>query len=150
MRMSDVIPAIVMLALSAVAVLGTWSLGYWTDSQPGPAFIPTWLGVAGVALAIVGFIEAHRRGPSEVSVWPDRWALARVALTYVSLVALVLLAPVLGMVASAVLFMTFLLLVVLRRPIVPSLLTVALTAGLIYAVFVWWLGVHLPTGVVGI
>jgi hypothetical protein len=34
--------------------------------------------------------------------------------------------------------------------LLPSLVTVALTTGLIYAIFVLWLRVPLPTGVLGI
>jgi putative tricarboxylic transport membrane protein len=51
--------------------------------------------------------------------------------------------------ATAALFMAFLLVVVQRRRLLPSLVTTAITAGLIWAVFVRWLGVRLPTGLAG-
>jgi hypothetical protein len=45
--------------------------------------------------------------------------------------------------------MVFLLVVVQRRPVGPSLVTTAITVGLVYLVFTRWLGVRLPTGVTG-
>ena len=75
--------------------------------------------------------------------------LRRVALAFAALVAFAVLSPVLGMMSSAALFMVFLLIVVQRRGIAPSLATTAITTGLIYAVFVRWLGVRLPTGLTG-
>ena len=53
------------------------------------------------------------------------------------------------MMSSAALFMAFLLIVVQRRRLLPSLATTAITTGLIYVVFVRWLGVRLPTGLTG-
>jgi hypothetical protein len=59
--------------------------------------------------------------------------------------ALAVAAPVIGMVAAVALLMAFLLLVVLRQPLVPSLVTTAIVAIGIEAIFVRWLGVPLPT-----
>jgi hypothetical protein len=49
------------------------------------------------------------------------------------------------MVPAVALLMAFLLLVVLRQPLVPSLVTTAIVAIGIEAIFVRWLGVPLPT-----
>jgi hypothetical protein len=128
---------------------GTRHLGYWTETAPGPAFLPTWLAAAGTLLFALHLVEVRRMGPRLDQPWPDRSALARVALTFGGLAAVPMLAPVLGLLVNAVLFMAFLLLVVLRRPLWPSLATAAITAGLIQTVFVWWLRVPLPTGAFG-
>jgi hypothetical protein len=150
MRIRELIPAVFILALSAVMFFGTRKLGYWTETAPGPAFLPTWLAAAGALLFVLHLAEARREGPRLDHRWPDTSALTRVALTFGGLTAVPILAPVLGLLPSAVLFMAFLLLAVLRRPFWPSLATVAVTAGLIQAVFVWWLRVPLPTGAIGL
>ena len=63
-------------------------------------------------------------------------------------------AAVLGFVTyilgAAVLFMLFLLLLVLRRPLAPSLLTTAITGALVYGIFSAWLGIAFPKGIFGI
>jgi hypothetical protein len=150
MRLRELIPALFILALSAVMFFGTRHLGYWTETAPGPAFLPTWLATAGALLFALSLAEARREGAHLDHGWPDRFALTRVALTFGGLIATPILAPLLGLLVSAVLFMAFLLLIVLRRPLWPSLATAAVTAGLIQAVFVWWLRVPLPTGLVGL
>ncbi len=149
MRMSDVLPAIALLALSATAALGTWHLGYWSDFTPGPAFLPIWAAGAGVLLSALLLVETRGRGGAAGVEWPGREGFRRVAMAFAALVAFGVLSPVLGMMSSAALFMVFLLIVVQRRGIAPSLATTAITTGLIYAVFVRWLGVRLPTGLTG-
>ena len=152
MRISDAVPALFILALSALAVFGTWDLGYWSGTTPGPAFLPFWVAGVAVPVAILQLVEAWRAAGADAqsgAEWPDRPALKRAVLAFGGLVAIALLTPVLGMVASIVLFIAFLLVVVLRRPLWPSLATVAITSGVIQAIFVWWLGLPLPVGAIG-
>lgn len=148
MRMSDVVPALLMLALSGAIALETRHLGFWADTTPGPAFLPVWLAIAGVLLFALRLLEA-RRLPAAV-VWPERPALVRVAVILGGLAAVPLLTPVLGLVVALALFVGFLLIVVLRQPPWPSLATIAITGALVYGVFVGWLGVPLPKGFLGI
>jgi hypothetical protein len=149
MRIGDFAPAVFILALSAVVLFGIWDLAYWSGTAPGPAFLPYWLVAAGVVLFVLSVAEARRAGNGEGGIWPAPPALIRVAATFTGLLAIPVLAPLLGLVPVAMLFMAFLLLVVLRRPLLPSLLTVAVTGGAIQIVFVSWLGVALPIGPLG-
>jgi len=146
--MSDVVPALLMLVLSAAIAFDTRSLSFWDDTTPGPAFLPVWLAAAGVVLFVLRLLEA-RRSPQAIA-WPERAALVRIAVILGALAAVPLLSPVIGLVLALALFVTFLLLIVLRQPLWPSLATVAITAGLVYAIFVGWLGVPLPKGVFGV
>jgi hypothetical protein len=148
MRRSDVLPALLMLALSGAIAFDTRSLSFWQDTTPGPAFLPVWLAVAGVVLFVLRLLEA-RRSPEPIA-WPERAALVRFAVIFGALAVVPLLSPVVGLVLALALFVAFLLLVVLRQPLWPSLATVVITAGLVYAIFVGWLGVPLPKGVVGV
>jgi hypothetical protein len=54
------------------------------------------------------------------------------------------------MVPSAALFIVLFLYGLLARPLVSTLVTAAVTTGMIYVIFVWWLNVNLPTGYFGI
>jgi putative tricarboxylic transport membrane protein len=148
MRWSDVLPALLMLALSAAMAIDTRGLSFWADTTPGPRFVPLWLAVAGVLLVVLRLVEA--RGASGAPVqWPGGAALGRVGRVLAGLVAVPLMAPLVGLVAALALFVGFLLLFVLRQPLWQSLATVLITIGLVYGIFVAWLGVALPTGVLG-
>jgi putative tricarboxylic transport membrane protein len=148
MKKSDVVPALLMLALSAAIAFDTRGLSFWADTTPGPAFLPVWLAIAGALLVVLRLLEARRR--PEPVVWPDRLALARVATILAGLAAVPLMAAPLGLVLALALFVAFLLLAVLRQPLWPSLATVAITIGLLYVIFVSWLRVPLPAGFLGI
>jgi putative tricarboxylic transport membrane protein len=150
MRMSDVVPALLMLALSAAIAFDTRSLSFWADTTPGPAFLPVWLAIAGAVLFVLRLAEARRAGGGVPFEWPERTALLRVAMVFAGLVAVPLLTPFLGLVLALAAFVAFLVLVVLRQALWPSLATVAVTVGLVYAIFVGWLGVPLPKGMLGI
>jgi hypothetical protein len=148
MKASDVVPALLLLALSGAIAFDTRGLSFWADTTPGPAFMPVWLALAGAVLALLRLLEA--RSVRTRIEWPDRSALARVALVLSGLVGVPLLSLLLGLVASLALFVAFLLLVVLRQPLWPSLATLVITLGVVYGIFVGWLNVPLPKGVLGI
>jgi putative tricarboxylic transport membrane protein len=149
MRMSDVVPPLIMLALSAVLVFGTWHLGYWRDTTPGPAFAPVWLAGDGALLAILQ-LRTVRSGGTGAYDWPDATGLKRVATAFFGVVAFSALSPLLGMVPGVALFVVLFLYGLMARPLVPSLITAGVTTGTIYFIFVRWLDVGLPTGYFGI
>jgi putative tricarboxylic transport membrane protein len=150
MRSVDVVPAAVMLGLSAVVLVGTRELPYWTDFTPGPAFLPRWIAGAGVLLSVILLLQAWRAGGAARPEWPEKAGAIRVLLTTGGLILCVPLAPYLGLVVTTVLFMLGMMVGILRRRILPSLITAVGTGGLIYVVFVWWLKVALPAGPLGI
>ena len=150
MRPSDVVPALLMLALSGAIALDTRSLSFWDDTTPGPAFLPVWLAIAGALLFVLRLAEARRGGGGPPVQWPDRAAIVRVSTIIAGLVAVPLLAPVVGLVPAVALLVAFVLLFVLRQAWWPSLVTAAITVGLIYAIFVGWLAVPLPKGPLGL
>jgi len=146
-RLSEVAPAAFLLALSGAMALETRNLGFWSDTTPGPAFLPVWLAVAGVVLAVLRLLEARRSAPG--AGWPDKAALLRVTLIFAGLMAIPALAPLVGLLPALALFMAYLLFAVLRQRLWPSLATIAITGALVYAIFMRWLGVPLPVGLLG-
>lgn len=150
MKRSDVVPAALMLVLSGAIALDTRALSFWDDTTPGPAFLPAWLAIAGVVLFVLRLAEARRTGGSAPVEWPGREAIVRVATIFAGLVAVPVLAPWLGLIPALALLVLFVLLFVLRQALRPSLITAAITMGLIYTIFVGWLGVALPKGPLGL
>ncbi|WP_230532106.1 tripartite tricarboxylate transporter TctB family protein [Microvirga roseola] len=150
MRIVDITSALVMLAVSAGVYIATRHLPYWADFAPGPAFAPFWISAAGAVLSLILLVGALRRQASPAGDWPDRSGAFRVILAAVGLWTVVILAPLIGLLPVATLFMLFLLIIVERRSILPSLLTVAVTMGLVYGVFSAWLGIAFPKGMLGI
>jgi hypothetical protein len=150
MRASDVVPALLMLVLSAAFVIDTWTLEFYGETTPGPAFLPVWLAIAGGVLFVLRVAEARRLGGGLAVEWPGRDGLRRVILTFAGLIVVPVVTPFIGMIPAMMLFMAYLLLVVLRQRLGPSLATIAVTGGVVYAIFVRWLGIALPAGLLGI
>jgi len=150
MRTADIVSAVIMLILSGAVLMATRDLPYWSDFAPGSAFAPFWVAATGAVLSVALLVGALRRESGPPVDWPDRAAFQRVVLTAAGLWAVVVLAPVLGLISTAVLFMLFLLLAVQRRRVLPSLLTTAITTALVYGVFVAWLGIAFPKGLMGV
>jgi hypothetical protein len=144
-RLAEAAPGLFMIALSGAIILGTSGLSYWSGVTPGPRFLPVWLAGAGLAVALA-FLVAVRRGEAGGALdLPDASAAVRVGLVVLAMVSLPLTAPVVGMVTSVALLVAFLLLVVLRQRLVPSLATTAIIAVGVDLVFVRWLRVPLPS-----
>jgi putative tricarboxylic transport membrane protein len=147
-RPVEAVPAVFMIALSVAIAFGTADLRHWDGTTPGARFFASWLAGAALLLGVVMLI-AQRRGTDGGSLdLPDRSGALRVGLILAGMAALAVAAPVIGMVPAVALLMAFLLLVVLRQPLVPSLVTTAIVAIGIEAIFVRWLGVPLPTSFV--
>ena len=156
MRRVDLGVAAGALALAVLVAGSTASLPFWADYAPGPAFVPMGVALAGAVLALLLAADALRRAEASagedgtVADLPDRDGARRVALTFGCLLLFGLLAVPLGFVGTAGLFMLAVLVPVLRQAILPSLIATGLTVGLIWGVFVAWLGIALPKGVLGL
>ncbi|MEQ1955023.1 tripartite tricarboxylate transporter TctB family protein [Mesorhizobium yinganensis] len=147
---SHFITAVSMLVICIGLVITGYNLLYWDGFAPASGFAPIWVGIAGILLSGLMLFGIGTGGfPDESSV-PNRDEMYRVGATTLGLWLFVALAPVLGTLPTALLFMIFMLLGVLRRPLVPSAAAALATAALVYGIFVAWLKVPLPTGILGI
>lgn len=150
MKRIDIVTACVMLALSGIVLVETWGLGYWAEFAPGSAFAPVWVAGAGIVLSILLLVEALRGDDDVPADLPTRPAMLRVLGTLAGLWFVIVATPLLGLLTAATLFIVYLLLVVLRRPLLPSLFTTAATMALVAGVFVAWLNIAFPKGPFGI
>ena len=150
MKTVDIVTALIMIALSVIVMLGTRHLEYWSEFAPGSAFAPFWVGAIGAFLGGLLLITTLRRDRHEPHGFPGRTGFGRVMGVTAGLWLMVIAVPYLGFIASGVVFSLFLLLLVEKRPLVPSLTTTAIAVGIVYGVFVAWLGISLPQGMLGI
>ena len=150
MQRLEIATALVILCLCVVVVVSMWDQPYWSDFAPGSAFLPYWVAGLGTVFAGAQIFVSTRRQRAEPADWPDQSGALRVLMTICSLWLLVALLPWLGTAISATIFMLALLLLVQRRQLLPSLVTTAVTVGLIELIFILWLDIRLPRGVFGI
>lgn len=154
MRLATGIPryvALAMLLLYAGLLIAGIDLVYWDGYAPASGFAPVWVAISGLMLATLMLFDIGAEAvPDDGTIFPSREEFQRVLMATASLWLFVVLAPFLGMIPTALALMLFLLLVVLRRALVPSLLTAATTTVLVYLVFIAWLNVQLPRGIFGI
>jgi hypothetical protein len=138
------LPALVLLALSALVWFATAELRIWRGITPGPRFFPMILATAGVAVALL-LLLGQWRGREDASLdLPDRHGLRQVAITIAALLALAAGTPWVGMVPMVALFVLGMLLLVLRQRVLPSLAATAIVAIGLQLIFVTWLDVDLP------
>jgi putative tricarboxylic transport membrane protein len=148
LRRLDIVAALILLGLSALVAFETWDLPYWSTFAPGPAFASLWVAAAGALIGAVLLVQALRSG-DEPADWPDRTGARQVVLGIAALWLLFASLPFLGTVVGGLVFMLLFLLGIARRPLLPSLAASVLTVALIESVFVLWLDISLPTGVLG-
>jgi hypothetical protein len=150
MRKLEAFTALAILALAAGVFFGTRDLTIWEGVSPGPRFMPVLVATVS-AIVGLGLLASAVRMPQEAAPeWPHGPALRRVLLSASAILGFVVLAPLLGFVPSVTLLVLFILLAALRRRLVPSLFATAVTVGLIQGVFVSWLHIPLPKGVLGL
>lgn len=134
--------AIVFLALSRTST----TFPNRSEFEPGPGFLPFWLGVAGVVLSVAVAVGGVRGAAASL---PDRAGFARLASTVVGLAIAIALAETVGFVAVMTLYLMFVTLVVERMRPLSGLAASIGTMALVYLVFERFLHVPFPQGPLG-
>jgi putative tricarboxylic transport membrane protein len=149
-RAADRTGAAVLLAL-AVAYTATAAgrYTYWTASGPGSGFFPFWLGLVLAALSILLLANAVRR-PDPGPAWlPTGHGAARFVVVVVVTALFIALLPLLGMALGTAVFLGVLLRM-LEGHSWRTTAAVAVGAAVAnWAVFVLWLRVPFPVGMLG-
>ena len=140
--------AAVVVAIGVTLFVHAYRLDYMVENVPGPGFLPLWLAVGIVAAGLVLAAKALRPAlaSAERIDWPQRYGWTRIAIMLGALaVALFVLEP-LGFLVTATLFMSAVVFALGVRSW-PMLLGVPVLAALVlHLVFVVWLDVPLPAG----
>jgi putative tricarboxylic transport membrane protein len=148
-RQADRIGALFLLLFAVgYGALSVHDYPYWAPTGPGSGFLPVWLALAMGVLAILLFAGA---GPGQTpgSSWlPAGAGLRRLVVVVGASVALVSLLEVVGIVLGAALFLIGLLRFLEGYSWPRTLAVAAGTAVVAYALFVYWLRVPLPVGII--
>jgi len=149
-RTADRIGAAVLLAL-AVAYTATAAgrYTYWTATGPGSGFFPLWLGLVLAVLSTLMLVSAVRRHDVGPAWLPRGHGAARLVVVGGVTALFIALLPLLGMVLGTALFLGVLLRM-LEGHSWRATIGVAVGAAVAnWALFVLWLKVPFPVGVLG-
>ena len=136
---------IVPLALAALSatflVTGLGKFGFWDAVKgPTPAFVPTIISALLLALSIAQFATSFKEGPSVFH--KDEFKIIAAILLLVAGIY------VIGMFPAMIAFMLIWLGIVEKSPWKTTILVTFFTIALLYGVFVMWLNVRFPEGMI--
>ncbi|MFA5026793.1 MAG: tripartite tricarboxylate transporter TctB family protein [Candidatus Methylomirabilota bacterium] len=151
MRRADQVTAVVLFVGSLTLMREARSLQAGDTLGPGPEFLPFWLGVLMAGLAVMLFLQAWRRAPTEGAsrVLPAFGRLVPIGATLLSLATYILVLEPLGFLLATGLLTAFLLGVVERERWTISLGVAVANAVVLHVIFRTLLGVSLPKGIWG-
>lgn len=149
MRRADQVTGALLLVLGASFAAGALQYPYWTPTGPGSGFLPLWLGIAMVGLALGLVIGAGRTADPGRPWHPGRRALVRLVVVVGATALFVAFMHVVGMALGTVLFLIVLLRLLEGHGWGATLLVALGTALANWLVFTRWLRVPFPTGVLG-
>ncbi len=148
MRSADRVTAALLLAFAVVfSASALKQYQWWGPGGPGPAFMPFWLGLVMALLALLFLFRSLRsRDPGEA--WLPRGEGLRDLLVVLGVtVAFVALLNVTGMVIGTALYLVVVVRYLGRHPWWMTALIAVATAGFNWLVFVRWLRVPMPEGI---
>ena len=149
MRRADQISGALLLIFGAGFVVGARQYPYWTPTGPGSGFLPFWLGLAMAALAIGLLVGATRR-PDAGSAWlPGGRVLVRIVVVIVATAAFIWLLPILGMTVATFLFLVGILRFLEGHTWLATIGVAVATSAVNWLVFIRWLNVPFPVGLLG-
>jgi putative tricarboxylic transport membrane protein len=150
LRNADRVTAVLLFVVSVAFAAGALKYySWWTPGGPGSAFLPFWLGLVMVALSGYQFVRSFRM-PAPVDWWPRGRGLRDMLVVLGATIVFVALLKTIGMVIGTALYLAFLVwfLGSHRWWVV---LSVAIGAAFFnWLVFVRWLRVPFPEGVLWI
>jgi len=152
MKFNDVIVGAAFAALAALLIALAQGFHIPPGQRFGPAFFPTItasvMGLAGIALAVRGWVNRRAHRWIELDPWfADRRLALQGASIFLSLIAYLLLSEPLGFLVVAPAILWGLIALLWRRPLA-SLAIAVIASFLIHQFFVQLLLVPLPWGIV--
>lgn len=134
---------IISIILGLYWTISGFSYDYWFNRGPGGGFFPVLSGIMAVIFGIIVLISNKKDKSTTAFSWKAFLPVAAVSL-------LLLCSYLVGLIISIVIYVFVWLKYIEKYKMVNSLIIGISCAAIIYGVFVAWLNVPLPTGVLGI
>jgi putative tricarboxylic transport membrane protein len=147
MRIADLIGGVVVLILGLAVIYFSLELEYYSEFGPGPGFLPLWIGVVLIGCAIFGIINVLRKHDKIGTFFRPRTKLGLRVLIIIFIAFLLL--PLLGFSIGLALFVGITMRIMGKHRWVSCSLTAVVTAICIHLVFISWLTIPLPQGLIG-
>jgi putative tricarboxylic transport membrane protein len=144
---SDLLSGIFVAVFGLYVIVASSRLAYVSEYGPGPGFLPLWLGIGLVTLALC-LIASNLLLPASKSLGqPESWTiLGRVFAGWLALMVTILLLRWIGFAVSLALLTIFLIVGLEGRPRWTAVgIALALAVGF-QLIFVFALGLSLPSG----
>jgi hypothetical protein len=138
---------VAVLALGIAVVFFSRQLPYRSDYGPGPGFLPTWIGYVLAACALAVIVQELRAPDTRETFFQPRTRMAVKVLAVIGLTFL--LFPFLGLSVGFGLFICAAMRLMGGHRWVVCALAALATAVSIHVLFGQWLGIPLPTGLIG-
>jgi putative tricarboxylic transport membrane protein len=147
MRLADLIGGVVVLILGLAVIFFSSQLSYYSEYGPGPGFLPLWLGVVLIGCAIFVIMNVLKKHDKIGSFFKPRTKLGLHVLIIIFITFLFL--PFLGFSIGLALFVGITMRIMGRHRWVSCSLTAVVTAICIHLIFISWLTIPLPQGLIG-
>jgi len=147
MRLADLIGGVVVLILGLAVVFFSLQLTYYSEYGPGPGFLPLWLGVVLIGCAIFVIINVLKKHDKIWTFLKPRTKLGLHVLIIIFITFLLL--PFLGFSIGLALFVGITMRIMGKHRWVSCSLTAVVTAICIHLIFISWLTIPLPQGLIG-
>lgn len=135
-----ILPAVTGAVGALWVIAGLVNYGWWTDGRPTSGFFPVLVGGVLLLVSVFAVIREVRLTPPSYNLY-DLYPL-------LAAVAVVLLALLIGFFPALTLYVLLWLKVFEKYRWLFSVLTTAVTAGAMYAIFALWLRVPFPQGLI--
>jgi len=153
MRKGDRAFAVICMGLSLWLILEAQQFNYLSKFGPGPGFFPFWLGIILGAFSVFTFVHTIVRKRTEEEDAPrlPGWhSIGRVALIMLVLVGFALIMKALGFILTVFLFVAVILFALEGDSLVKSVFYGVMFSAGVFLIFIYWLEVDLPKGLLGI
>ena len=149
MRNADRVTAALLLAFSVAFAAGALKqYQWWGSGGPGPAFMPFWLGLVMALLALVLLLRSLKQQNPGDAWLPRGEGLRDMLVVLAATIAFVALLKVTGMIIGTALYLAFLVRYLGRHRWWVTLAIALAAAGFNWLVFVHWLRVPMPEGMI--
>jgi putative tricarboxylic transport membrane protein len=148
-RSADRVTAALLLAFAVAFSVGALKqYQWWGSGGPGPAFMPFWLGLVMALLALSMLLRSLKQKDPGAAWLPRGEGLRDMLVVLAATVAFIALLKVTGMIIGTALYLAFLVRYLGRHRWWVTLAIALAAAGFNWLVFVHWLRVPMPEGMI--